>query len=285
MRAIKRNGARLGAMLKNSRKEQKLRLEEISEKLRININFLQCIEDDKLDFLQEPYVLAFIKSYADILGLDTEMIKEKFYQPVMPRPEKKSGYRNYKQSDSSISVIQKREHKSKPGHYVFLKKGKPGKTVSVAVMFAVLILAVVILQKLIDPYNAQDMPGAESLRPDPAFIQEEKGIPGQLQQSSPVVNLKISTDEPLWFSITIDNKEPLEYLLKPGANLSWSAKDEMVIKSGKSTGFEMFFNNKKLENLGSERTMIRRLVLGRDGIRELQLLNRPAEQRSDSTSS
>ena len=61
---------KLGADLKEIREAQNKTLEDVSEKTKINVGYLECIENDEFDFLHTPYVLAFIKAYAKYLGLD-----------------------------------------------------------------------------------------------------------------------------------------------------------------------------------------------------------------------
>ena len=58
--------------LKTAREEASLSLEQISAKSRIDIKFLQAIEEGNYEVLPEVYIKAFIKQYAVQVGLDPD---------------------------------------------------------------------------------------------------------------------------------------------------------------------------------------------------------------------
>ena len=56
--------------LKSYREAQKISLEEISKKTKINLTFLQSIEKGEFDILPKTYVRLFLKSYSIEIGID-----------------------------------------------------------------------------------------------------------------------------------------------------------------------------------------------------------------------
>ena len=69
----------LGADLKAARVRDGLDLSEISDKLRIRRAYLAAIEEGRFDDLPAPvYAVGFVRSYADLLGLDGESAVETF---------------------------------------------------------------------------------------------------------------------------------------------------------------------------------------------------------------
>ena len=78
----------LGLVFKTRRLDQKKTLEEVAEQLKIRKIFLQAIEDEQFDQLPGGvYTVGFIRTYAQYLGLDHEVIieqlkDESFFLPV-----------------------------------------------------------------------------------------------------------------------------------------------------------------------------------------------------------
>lgn len=67
----------LGLRLKNARAEKNISLEELQSTTKIQKRYLQAIEDGNLDILPGHfYARAFVKSYADAVGIDPEIIFE-----------------------------------------------------------------------------------------------------------------------------------------------------------------------------------------------------------------
>ncbi len=65
----------VGSLLRQARLAQKGKLPEISENLRISHEHLKALEDDDMSGLPgQAYAVGFIRSYADHLGLDADML-------------------------------------------------------------------------------------------------------------------------------------------------------------------------------------------------------------------
>ena len=73
----------LGTYLRNERELRQLTLEEIAQSTRIPIKMLQRIEDDRLDELPgDVFARGFLKSYAQVVGLDADEVLERFASEV-----------------------------------------------------------------------------------------------------------------------------------------------------------------------------------------------------------
>ncbi|MCG8367008.1 MAG: helix-turn-helix domain-containing protein, partial [Pseudanabaenales cyanobacterium] len=72
--------ASIGGVLRQTREEQSLSLEQLSSKTLIRPSLMSAIESANLEQLPEPvYVRGLIKRYADILGLDGETLAIQFF--------------------------------------------------------------------------------------------------------------------------------------------------------------------------------------------------------------
>ena len=69
-----------GEQLKNSREEQELTIEDVEAKTSITRQYIEALEEEKNEvFPGEPYMIGFLKNYAEFLGLNPNEIL-KLYQ-------------------------------------------------------------------------------------------------------------------------------------------------------------------------------------------------------------
>ncbi len=74
------NNQSIGETLRLKREELHLSLEDISQKLRIRLIFLQALEEGKIDQLPGiAYASGFLRSYADFLDLNSEELIKRFH--------------------------------------------------------------------------------------------------------------------------------------------------------------------------------------------------------------
>ena len=65
----------IGELLKSTREKKNIPLEQISQITKIPIIYLQAIEHEQYQLLpQGIFAKGFLKSYADTVGIDSEMI-------------------------------------------------------------------------------------------------------------------------------------------------------------------------------------------------------------------
>lgn len=79
----------LGEVLKKARLEKKMSLDEIQEQTKIRKRYLEALEEGDYDVLPGKfYVRAFIKNYAEAIGLDADEVL-KYYHDDIPNLERK----------------------------------------------------------------------------------------------------------------------------------------------------------------------------------------------------
>ncbi len=77
----------LGQLLRKARIDKKISLDDLQETTKIRKRYLEAIEDGNYKVLPGNfYVRAFIKSYAEAVGLDPNEVLN-MYQNVIPQPE------------------------------------------------------------------------------------------------------------------------------------------------------------------------------------------------------
>lgn len=67
----------IGKELKSAREFQEMSLEQVMAFTKINVRFLENIEEGKWNFLPPTYVKAFIRAYAAAVGLQTEKLSNR----------------------------------------------------------------------------------------------------------------------------------------------------------------------------------------------------------------
>lgn len=75
-----------GGMLAAARKQQNKTVEEIATELNLSVTQIKTIELDQTDGLPEPtYVRGYIRSYAKLLGLDSDEVLKNYLNPNWQR--------------------------------------------------------------------------------------------------------------------------------------------------------------------------------------------------------
>ncbi|MDP2362349.1 MAG: helix-turn-helix transcriptional regulator, partial [Ignavibacteria bacterium] len=64
--------------LRQQRESAGLTLQQMATKTRIDLKFLEAIDQGNFSFLPDLYVKAFVKQYAKTIGLDENLILKKF---------------------------------------------------------------------------------------------------------------------------------------------------------------------------------------------------------------
>lgn len=70
-----------GAYLRKRREEKGLTLEEVAERTRVHLRYLEAMEEGNFHLLPgAAYVRGFLRLYAEAVGLDPEAVAEMFAQ-------------------------------------------------------------------------------------------------------------------------------------------------------------------------------------------------------------
>ena len=67
-------------ILKDTRIQRGIGLEEIQTRTKINIKFLNALENGEFDLLPEPYIRLFLRAYSTEIGLNPEKLLNQFEQ-------------------------------------------------------------------------------------------------------------------------------------------------------------------------------------------------------------
>lgn len=270
--------------LKSLREKKAISLNEIYDKTRIDVKYLNEIENGNFDALPEVYFRAFLKKYAEMIELDSDEILSKYEIAKGENPEAVTLAKSKK---IELDIIKDKET-SKTFNDIeeeipdtaTINKDDKKKNVFMSAVFILVSLTAVILYLIF--FND----GSEEIiieKPINEIIseraQEENGEKLEVAEnnSEPVVpsttsqiardslSLRINAIDTSWMRVMIDNKFNNEFTLSPSLSKSLTAKSNFSILIGNAGGVELVLNGKKLPKIG-KKGEIKNIKVDLDGI-------------------
>jgi cytoskeletal protein RodZ len=259
--------------LKKAREAKGIPLAQISDITRITEEYLEAIEDGNVKILPQAYVRAFIREYADVIGLSPD--------DIMARYDSLSSTTGPKPPSSTPAET---EHTPSPALPSITPEKKSSLLNATTARIALSIVAVGIL--LIIAWNLtgrKSGPSVEEVPFQTVIKQEEQRLaPSQTnpQAVPPVVPtpslsaatpadsllLRTSTLDSIWIMIIIDQQQPKEYLFPPNAKASWKARDRFLVTLGNAGAAEFTLNKQPLGPLGKRGVVLRNYEISRKNL-------------------
>ena len=216
-----------GDELRKAREYGDMSLEDISILTKIDLKFLQALEDENFDILPEPYIRAFLKSFAAAVGMNEakvmseyDAIREPHYEELEPLPAEHR-YKNDFPAliEKAIDVL---KHNLR---YVLAGVGG-------------VIVIIIILTLICKP--APDKT-ADISEETPAVPIEQKGF-----------TFSAAADEPLYLMVSIDGGDSLDYNLIPESVKEFYAEQNIWLLTSNAGATQFSLNGKKLKKVGAE---------------------------------
>jgi cytoskeleton protein RodZ len=268
----------LGNDLRVVREQKNLTLEQIADDTRIRAHYLQCLEEARYgDLPGGIYIRAFLRTYCDYLGIDSQAALEKLDTELSPPVEKppRSTVRIPQASSSSrssalivwsamllvsvtglyfsrtwiASVFS--PYFSGPSLKPFVSPAAPATPISTPSMTEDTAPAI--------------QRGAPTVPQDSPFESPPESSPKNLQPETPSpapASLKIELEalEACWLSISTDGVHATSILLQPGNDQSFNASDHIYIILGNAGGVKVKINGKLTKTLGRSGEVVRLLI-------------------------
>ncbi len=218
----------IGEFLKRVREEQELTLEDAAKGTRINKQFLEALEEDREEELPDiNYRDLFIKSYAEFLGIEAEVV-------MLRLPDRKRKGKQKKSAEKALA-----EGTAKP-------IGKPMPEASVArrprrrIRLTALLVAIAIAAISLALWNRGD--GEEPLtvetRP-PDTIQQALA---QITPPDDSLFLLLVGQERCWLDVRIDGDSVYTKFIDEADTVRFAIADSVVFKLGKANGVQGWLN-------------------------------------------
>ncbi len=236
--------AALGRFLQNVRQEQHLSYEDVAAKTHIPVRILKALEFADVKQLPEPvYIQGFLRRYAEALSIDPSQARLSFYH----RPQEKK-------SPSIFTILGFPQ--LRPLHlYLF---------------YTVLVItAVTSLSRLLSqPFYQQQMGVSQptsllipappsnqsshlsSTRENPEKESTDRQNLIAKERSGKSVRVEVKLVSQSWLRVVADGKMQYEGVLQEGAQQSWEADQQIVLRAGNAGGVVVTLNDGTPKPLG-----------------------------------
>jgi cytoskeletal protein RodZ len=242
--------------LRARREAKNITLFEIAKKTRINIRYLEAIEQGTFDVL--PYVRAFLKSYAEAIGLESDEILKK-YTVVATGRNNSNAYQVIPEiSDENISAsVEKTE--------ALLKQQiRTRQTIYIIIGIVFITLLSFFLLNYFNIVAQKETP-TETTFSDVVKEQEKvyeivpaldtaDTVQQRLKEVVVLDSLRLSAiaSDSVWISITLDSKPLRRGYVLAGSKRLWKAKDSIIISLSNAGNITFTLNGKEYGKLGKK---------------------------------
>jgi cytoskeleton protein RodZ len=275
-------GPKIGPVLEQARKERGLTLDDVEQATKIRKRYLAGLEREDYGVLPDAvYAHGFLKTYANYLGLDGEVLSRQLKDRRKPRRERTINYGPPKRSDFEQPLIT-------PGGLGGTRKRKVSTTSILTVVVAVFALAAVIgtlyyvgrgaqtsdtngqappqSAEKDAPNSEQDASKAKAPEGESATKNEGESQAGQDRgekagneaaaqedPESPPDTLQVVINvqqRPSWLSIQSDGILAYEDIAQPGFSQTFEADRELSITTGDAGAVTVEVNGQNVGVLG-----------------------------------
>lgn len=275
---------KLGSLLRRSREELHIELDEVVRVTRIRRHYLEALENEEWSELppSQVFVKGFLRSYAEFLGLDKEMVID-YYLRISPfqkdephalkeiRPQSARWYPIIIISVLSLALI---------AAIIYLKRS----SISIVEKTFQYLETQSLIEKTENAVEEGDNKGQDDKKKEVVFSKDEKVVekdmetasksksvaqnilikeaphPGEKKDEKPLSPgfiLTANVNSKTWIAMYIDDDPAKEYLLQPGESIRRTAVKGFNILVGNAGGIEFFLNGKEVGYLGPEGKVVR----------------------------
>lgn len=260
--------------LKAAREAKGIPLAQIADITRISEEYLQAIERGDLDVLPQVYVRAFLREYADVVGLSPDEVMRKYDAASSRHPQKNAPPpepRPPAASSAGPASLPASGSMAPPSRIL------TPSTARIALVVMVLAVLGVVAWNLA---NREGEPSTEEIPFQTVLKQEEQRLapdqtppkvvtpiaPREAVAPGDSLTLRAAMTDSLWLWIQIDETPPREYLFGPGAKASWRGGTRFLLSLGNAGAAQFTLNEKTLGALGKPGAVVRNIEIGRPNL-------------------
>lgn len=266
----------IGSYLKRLREQLGFTLQDISSKTKISLAYLGYLENEEFSALpNEVFIKGFLRSYAQVLGLEEADLLERFKQ-----------WKSSRQANSTDAGGENLDATGEPE-----KNGWPSipldrirslyetkNGVRRKILFNLLIGMVIVLGGVIlfskrnmneeQIKQGEPLPSQTSSPPPPqiaapatALTSAVIGSSPETTEKSPVkappLRLTIQAAERSWISVVIDDGVTKEFSLHPEDKITLEAEKRFLLNIGNAGGVKLTLNGKPLGPYGKKGEIVK----------------------------
>ena len=256
----------IGSILKSERERRKLTLADAHSVTKITPQNLAALEDDRFDtFPNRVYARAFLRDYANFLGLDSGPLLERYEEAWETKQAADRQSDVDGQANGATNIVR--------GFGIFV--------IVVIVGFALYTpLMKYLSQRPASPETTSSSPArdatsepseptpSETPTPAPAATPAPTPTPAPAPTPAPTlapapaapvgVQLTVAAAEESWIRARVDGKKAFEGQIHAGKQMKWTAKYGILFRTGNAGGVRLYLNGKKLAPLGPSGAIVSR---------------------------
>ena len=226
--------------LKNLRESRKISLEEISERTKINVQYLQDIEKGAFEDIETPYLRLFLRAYAEEIGSDSQRALEQL--------DSFSGIEKVSINQSNILNENTHFEVKKSFSKGFISNKELRKITLIAGVFSIIfIFSILIFQKIFDQKVKQlEVTMVQLLQKILTPLTYETLIKDfvsdhssqELLSVKPPYFVKLKTAQQIAYTFKNDTLPPISHILNPTKELDLNPfieKSEIIFNATKGT--------------------------------------------------
>ncbi len=253
----------LGTQFRQAREDRELSLQDVEQKTRIRVKYLQAIEHGNFHLIDtSTQVRGFLRSYANQVGLDADLLVRQYEEAQ--HGQRKRRRRRGKKGMPSAQIV---SESAAPDPALFSESQRQGMKAIIAVLAAVLLTgaivggAVITINDLVDrtetppPNEIQSVEIAPTrISPTPTEIILPTAITPPAFDGTEGLFVTITVQQRLWARITVDGDVRFEGIWRPGEGMDISG-ETITIHTSNASGLQLLINNQPY-SLGESREAV-----------------------------
>ena len=276
----------LGDLLRETREQKNLSLEDIEKGTNIRKLYIKAIEEGDYGKLPgEVFLKGFIKTYGKFLGLDGQKLIDQYKAEkagIVPEPAKKvedttetkveaTSTTSAEKEQTKVNSTEEKEapaddktkepedntsHTPKIDDFdsnkQYLETQSSGSKKNI---FIIIIIIVVIIGGAIAYISSQSSSQAPAASQEQTSSQEAQPAQQEQQQQQPAPqsgsNVAATFSEDCWVEVKVDGKVVLSETVKAGTQLNWQGQQQVDITAGNAGAVDITFNGQPAGKMGN----------------------------------
>lgn len=261
--------------LKQKREEQEITLEQVSKKTKIDLKYLNALEEGNYSVMPEVYIRAFLKGIAETIGLNPTQVLSKYeaakkgdidfiensFNEIENKQEKTV---DKKLKFVSTNILEEQNTSKNPR--VYLKYI----IVSIPILLVILISIYFIFFNYPDKIIVKETSFEEVLSTESERYKLVNEDSTSFVFSKDSLQLVLYAKDTVWIRALVDDIKQTEFTLRPSEKKTLLAKSNFKLLIGNLPGIGFLLNDKEI-TLDSSRAVVRNIIIDRTGIKELNV--------------
>ncbi len=245
----------IGPLLEQKRKEKGLSLKDVEQATKIRTRYLEGLEREDFSMLPDHiYTRGFLKTYANFLGLDGEVLSRELKERRSPRRERQFNYEEPPRSRFERPLMS-------PGGIGAGRRRVSGATV-LTIALALLVLATVIgalyyigtrSQPAENP-SEDPVPAQEEQAEEPAATPETTAAQSANEPTAAPETVQATVtvrDVPAGLTVTADGNVVYDQFTQPGFSQAFEAQSLLSVSTSNAGSVEVEVDGQNIGRLGN----------------------------------